>query len=168
MLIGECTKYLYRLVRWELDLALELELPIIAVNLNGQRQYYRYRCPPILRGEYVVHVSFKRGIIKHALDYFPKQHAQRCIDNCGPLRYSEDVYQQLGILPKPSTYAQLRPVLPSPTAPPLLPPLGAPQSTITVADLMRGLNSRPPAPLPPPLSPLIAPPLFQPPARKPT
>jgi hypothetical protein len=46
VLIGERTKYLYRFVRWELEVALELEIPIIAVNLNGKRICDFERCPP--------------------------------------------------------------------------------------------------------------------------
>lgn len=34
VLIGSSTRYKYRFVRWELDVALELDLPIVAVNLN--------------------------------------------------------------------------------------------------------------------------------------
>jgi hypothetical protein len=36
-LVGESTKNLFRFVRWELELALELGLPIVVVNLNGKR-----------------------------------------------------------------------------------------------------------------------------------
>lgn len=38
VLIGENTRYLYRFVRWEMEQALDLGLPIIGVNLNGLRQ----------------------------------------------------------------------------------------------------------------------------------
>lgn len=34
VLIGESTKNLYRFVRWEIETALDLDLPIIAVNLT--------------------------------------------------------------------------------------------------------------------------------------
>ncbi|TGU26476.1 TIR domain-containing protein, partial [Mesorhizobium sp. M4B.F.Ca.ET.150.01.1.1] len=37
VLIGEKTKNLFRFVRWEMELALDLGLPIIAANLNGSR-----------------------------------------------------------------------------------------------------------------------------------
>src|ERR1700682_1254523 len=38
VLVGESTKNLRKFVGWEIDLAVELGLPIIVVNLNGQRQ----------------------------------------------------------------------------------------------------------------------------------
>ena len=72
VLIGESTKNLYRFVRWELDLALELGLPIIAVNLNGSRVQDDL-CPPIIRDKCVVHVPFKLAPIKHALTYWPAE-----------------------------------------------------------------------------------------------
>ena len=38
VLIGDKTRYLYRFVRWEMEQALKLGLPIVAVNLNGLRK----------------------------------------------------------------------------------------------------------------------------------
>ena len=35
LLIGEHTRYLYKFVRWELETALRMDIPIIAVNLNA-------------------------------------------------------------------------------------------------------------------------------------
>src|SRR5688572_26801395 len=52
VLIGEHTKNLYQFVRWEMETAQELDIPIIAVNLNQNRRYDANRCPAILRDEY--------------------------------------------------------------------------------------------------------------------
>ena len=38
VLIGANTKYLTKFVKWEMEVALRLGLPIIGVNLNGSRQ----------------------------------------------------------------------------------------------------------------------------------
>lgn len=97
VLIGESTKHLYRFVRWELQVALGLDIPIIAVNLNGRRDCDPDRCPPIIRDEYVVHVSFKMVIIKHALDNFPPFYHRREYDAKGPLYYNNSVYKGLGL-----------------------------------------------------------------------
>ncbi len=59
VVIGESTKNLYRYVRWELEVALDLVLPIIAVNLNGKRSIDINLCPPIIRNEFVVHIPFR-------------------------------------------------------------------------------------------------------------
>ncbi len=96
VLIGETTKNLRRFVRWELHIALDLSLPIIAVNLNGNRKMDAERCPAILRDEYVVHVPFKAAIVQHALDKFPAEFAKRG-DKQGPRYYPEDVYEKLGL-----------------------------------------------------------------------
>jgi hypothetical protein len=63
VLIGESTRYLYRYIRWELELALNLGLPIIAVNLNGWRTQDDDFCPPIIRDRCIVHVAYKMAII---------------------------------------------------------------------------------------------------------
>ncbi len=72
VIIGKSTKNLYRFVRWELDLALELGLPIVAVNLNGSKVQDDL-CPPIIRDECVVHVPFQLKPIKHALSHWPSE-----------------------------------------------------------------------------------------------
>ena len=71
VLIGENTKNLFKFVRWEMELALKKDIPIIAVNLNDKRRIDPDRCPSIIRDEYVVHISFNMKIIKYALDNFP-------------------------------------------------------------------------------------------------
>lgn len=72
VLVGESTKNLYKFVRWEIDLALQLDLPIIVVNLNGSRSQDDL-CPPILRDKCVVHVPFKLKPINFALTNWPTE-----------------------------------------------------------------------------------------------
>lgn len=97
VLIGEKTKYLYKFVRWEMDVALEKDIPIIAVNLNGTRKYDKDRCPAIISETYTVHVSFNKDIIKYALDNFPGEYAKREKDAKGPRHYGAAIYKQLGL-----------------------------------------------------------------------
>lgn len=73
VLIGESTRDLYRFVRWELELAQSLGLPIIAVNLSDSRGQDGY-CPPIIRDTCVVHVPFKLKPIEHALRHWPAEY----------------------------------------------------------------------------------------------
>lgn len=97
VLIGDSTKNLYRFVRWELDLALELGLPIIAVNLNGSRSQDNL-VPPIIRDKCVVHTSFKMKIIQHALDQWPNEFYSLEMDQKNSVRYYNDaVYESLSI-----------------------------------------------------------------------
>lgn len=98
VLIGDETKTHHRFVRWEIDTALGLELPIIAVNLNNLREMDPDLCPPILRNEYVVHISFKMRIIKYALNNFPGQYHRRDPSAKGPLAYPDSLYRSLALL----------------------------------------------------------------------
>ena len=98
LLIGESTKNLYKYVRWELEVARELGLPIIAVNLDGSKQQNNNTCPPIIRDTYTVHIPFKMKIIKYALDNFPKEFkVKKSNPSVGGRIYGESVYQTLGI-----------------------------------------------------------------------
>lgn len=97
-LIGEKTKNLYRFVRWELELALELKRPIIAANLNESR-YQDANCPPIIRDQCVVHVPFKMRAIRFALDNWPDEYRRlTAVDKQGGARhYGSHVYTNIGL-----------------------------------------------------------------------
>lgn len=97
VLIGENTKNLYRFVRWEMELSLKKDIPIVAVNLNGKRQMDSDRCPSIIRDEYLVHISFKMKIIKYALDNFPTVYHSRDPEEKGDRYYINEVYEKLGL-----------------------------------------------------------------------
>lgn len=97
VIVGDNTKNLFRFVRWEIEVAMELDIPLIVVNLNGTRGFDEELCPPILRSSYSVHVPFKLAAIRHALEHFPAQYASRQIGKSGPLEYSDTVYKHLGI-----------------------------------------------------------------------
>lgn len=98
VLIGESTKNLYKYVRWELEVAQSLGLPIIAVNLNGDRAQNDDTCPPIIRDTYTVHIPFKMKIIKYALDNFPAFFAKRPTNSSkGGLIYPDSVYKNLAL-----------------------------------------------------------------------
>ncbi|ASI92462.1 TIR domain-containing protein [Vibrio mediterranei] len=74
VIVGENTKELYKFVRWEIEVALSLEIPIIAVNLcnsDGSTD----KTPPILKkNAYFVSVPFEVKKIKYALDKFPSSY----------------------------------------------------------------------------------------------
>jgi Thoeris protein ThsB, TIR-like domain len=97
VLVGESTKNLRKYVGWEIDLALMLVLPIIVVNLNGKRTMDSDLCPVPLRTGYIVHVAYKRAIIKYALEHFPGEFAGRDRTQTAARHYADDVYRRLGI-----------------------------------------------------------------------
>ncbi len=98
VLVGESTKNLYMFVRWEIQLAIAKDLPIIVANLNGNRTFDSERCPPILYDHCAIHVAFKMKIIKYALDGFvPWYNSSNRDSGSGWRYYNNDVYSQLGL-----------------------------------------------------------------------
>lgn len=98
LLVGNRTRYLYKFVRWEIEQALSRDLPILVVNLNGRRSIDTDRCPPLLRSELAVHVSFNAAIVQYALDQWPLIHkAKRRERETGPFYYDVKVYERLGL-----------------------------------------------------------------------
>ncbi len=97
-LVGESTRYLYKFVRWEMEQALNSGIPVICVNLNGKRSMDENRCPPIIRNELAVHVSFNAAIIQYSLEYWPDEHYRLIKEKVsGPRYYSDAVYKGLGL-----------------------------------------------------------------------
>lgn len=97
VLVGKNTKNLYKFVRWEIEVAQKLDLPIIAVNLNNKRQFDSDLCPPILDGKYVVHVSFQMKIVQYAMDNFPGEYVSRDRSAGGNRHYNDEVYRKLNL-----------------------------------------------------------------------
>lgn len=98
VLIGEKTRYLYKFVRWEMEQAISLNLPIIAVNLNGLRKQDLDRCPPIIRENLSVHISFNSSILQYALENWPNSHEQyKKEGKTSPYFYIDSVYKRLGL-----------------------------------------------------------------------
>jgi len=97
VLVGVATKYLFKFVRWEIDLALEMGLPIVVVNLNNKRRHDGDLCPAILKNQTCMNVSFQMKIIRHALDDYVLRFNQGEFEKGMPRYYSEDVYRNLGL-----------------------------------------------------------------------
>jgi len=98
VLVGENTSNLYKFVRWEIEVALEKDLPIILVNLNKRRFMDTALCPPILRDKLAVHVAFAHKIIDFAIKNWPSwyiTHKQN--GKTGPFYYEDSIYKDLGL-----------------------------------------------------------------------
>lgn len=97
-LIGEHTRYHYKFVRWELEQAVNRRLPIIGANLNGYRYQDTRLCPPIIRDELAIYISFNASILQHALENWPSEHGRHVSQGeAGPYYYRRDVYDRLGL-----------------------------------------------------------------------
>lgn len=95
ILIGENTKNLYKYVRWEIEYAIENNLPIVAVNLNKKRKQDDL-CPPILKDELVIYVPYGQKTIDFALNNWPNSHNQYKKDGkSGAYYYYDSVYEKL-------------------------------------------------------------------------
>jgi len=98
VLIGEKTRYLTKFVKWEMEVALSLGLPIIGVNLNKKKTFDSERCPSTIKEELVVYTSFNPKIIQHALDDWPDSHIKyKKEGKNGPYSYMDSVYERLDI-----------------------------------------------------------------------
>lgn len=99
VLIGEKTRNLHRFVRWEMEQALDMAIPIIAVNLNGKRELDSIRCPPIIQKELVVHISFHAAIMQFALEHWIAEHLVHIKrGETGSYSYNSEIYKKLGLL----------------------------------------------------------------------
>lgn len=97
VLIGANTKYLTKFVKWEMEVALRLGLPIIGVNLNGNRRMDD-RCPSAIRDQLVAYTSFNHNIIEYAMDNWPADfHSLLSAGTTGARYYNDDIYKRLGL-----------------------------------------------------------------------
>lgn len=98
LLVGEKTRYLTKFVKWEVEYARKLDLPMVVANLNGTMKYDASRCPAwVVDSDWTtVHISFGKDIIKYALDYFPSEYARD--KHTGSMRhYPTEVYKGLDL-----------------------------------------------------------------------
>ncbi|KFF05552.1 TIR domain-containing protein [Flavobacterium reichenbachii] len=97
VLIGRSTRYLYKFVRWEIEVAIDMNLPIIAINLDNSRAINYDLCPPILRDTLAIHVPFSPDIVNYAITNWPYSHRNyRSQGVSGSYHYYNSVYSQLG------------------------------------------------------------------------
>lgn len=97
ILIGENTWRLTKFVKWEMEAALRLDLPIVAVNINGSRRKDAL-CPPAIRESLAIFVPFGAKIVEYALTYWPAEHLRLKADGkSGEFYYVDSVYERLGL-----------------------------------------------------------------------
>jgi len=98
ILIGANTKNLYKYVRWEIEYAIENNIPIIAVNLNNLRVLDTNLCPPILKEKLAIHIPYGHKIIDFALNNWTVSHYTHKRDGkTGWFYYEDGVYKSLGM-----------------------------------------------------------------------
>jgi len=88
-LIGKDTRYKYKYVRWEAEVAIEKGCTIIGVNLDGSRQMVEATCPPIIKDIGAIFVPFSPKIIQYAIENY-KMH------DTDAYHYKDETYTKLG------------------------------------------------------------------------
>ena len=79
LLIGENTKYLRKFVKWEIESAIRMGLPIICVNLNGKRMKDEL-CPPCLNDELSIFIPYEKKRMQYTLEHWPSSYSQHMIN----------------------------------------------------------------------------------------
>ena len=98
ILVGDSTKNLYKFVRWEIEQAISLNLPIIVVNLNKKRCHDDLLCPPILDKHLAVHISYGARIMQHALENWSSEYYKLQKEGVtGPRLYNNSIYTGYGL-----------------------------------------------------------------------
>lgn len=89
LLIGQDTRYKYKYVRWEAEVAIEKGCTVIGVNLDGARQMVEATCPPIIRDIGAIFVHFSPYIVKYAIENYQMK-------DDDDYHYKDEVYRRLG------------------------------------------------------------------------
>jgi hypothetical protein len=88
VLVGENTKNLFKFVRWEMEVAIDMDIPIIAANLD-QENSSTAKTPAILKNEACfMNVPFGPKSIKYALDNFPAYYHKNKHNGSAALHYN--------------------------------------------------------------------------------
>lgn len=107
LIIGQDTRFKYKYVRWEAEVALEKGCRIIGVNLDSWRTVNEATCPAVIRNVGAIFVPFSPHIVAYALEHFRKE-------NAADWYYKDETYQNLGyvINGNVATYVRPAPQLP--------------------------------------------------------
>lgn len=89
VLIGQDTRYKYKYVRWEMEVAIEKNCRIIGINLDKSRRVVDSTCPPIIRNIGAIFIPFSPKIVAFALEHYKMQTSD-------DYYYQDHVYSQLG------------------------------------------------------------------------
>ncbi|MCL2859605.1 MAG: TIR domain-containing protein [Oscillospiraceae bacterium] len=98
LLVGDHTRYLYKYVRWEIEQALNRNLPCIVVNIDGKRSMDSEKCPAIIKDKLAIHISFNSKILQYALEHWPASYELYIKEGkTGAYYYNDSTYRSLGL-----------------------------------------------------------------------
>lgn len=98
VLMGTTTKTMRKYIRWQVEGAINLGLPIIVVNENNIRSIDFDRCPMLVKKSLSLHISFNEKVLRCAVEAWPALHYGYVNkEKKGLFRFPAEVYTQLGI-----------------------------------------------------------------------
>lgn len=98
LLVGKTTKSYRRFIKWQIERVLATSLPIIVINANNIRTVDYDRCPTMMKKNLGMHIALHSPIIEYALVNYPSSHKSHLEQELHtPLRYSQAVYEELGL-----------------------------------------------------------------------
>lgn len=97
ILLGEHTKNLTKFVRWEMQQAMKMGLPIIIVNLNQNRGRDARLYPDAILGDYLtINIPFSPDIMQYALEHWENEYLwHKAKGEKGPYSYIDEIYDSL-------------------------------------------------------------------------
>ena len=100
VLIGQYSKSYRKYTRWQIECAINNDIPIIAINTNGIRSVDFDRCPTTLKKNLSLHIAFQAPILEYSLMNWPESHKNyREKEKNYNIRYGNEVYEQLQLEP---------------------------------------------------------------------
>lgn len=98
ILIGAKTKSFRKFIRWQIEYAINANLPIIAININGIRSVDFDRCPTILKKTLSIHITYQAEILEYALkEWITSFKNHKKDEDNRTYRYKNEIYDSLGL-----------------------------------------------------------------------
>lgn len=99
VLIGSQTRFHYKYVRWEIEVALKYEIPIIAVNVVNNQTYIYDNHIPLLRDKLVLNVHFDLRLLQYSIDNWIAENDRLKREGTINNRiWKEHIYKKIGLI----------------------------------------------------------------------
>jgi hypothetical protein len=100
LLLGDHTKYHTRFVKWEVEHAIYLKLPIVVVNIDGESYINSAKMPTWLNDYPCIVCSFNARILQYSLenwDVWHKEYIKDPVKSKQHYTWKDSVYISLGL-----------------------------------------------------------------------
>jgi len=98
IIVGDNTKWNRKFIPWEIDQALNRDMPIVVTYINNSKKIDSNKCPLPLRDKLAIHIPFKAKIIQYAFNNWPTSFENHKNNgDTGAYYYLEAIYEKLGL-----------------------------------------------------------------------